>query len=75
MKLRSLLLKLAGGVEKERFEHCLLIVKSFETELPKLQRENRELKTKVKDLKLKERKDRMSSDSPKLTLKSISTRR
>ena len=42
MKLRSLLLKLAG---------------------------------KVKDLKLKERKDRMSSDSPKLTLKSISTRR
>ena len=64
MKLRSLLLKLV-----------LRMLQSYETEVPKLQRENRELKTKVKGLKVKERKDRMSSDSPKLTLKSISTRR
>jgi len=60
MKLRSLLLKLAGGVKKERFEHCLMMLKQFEVELPKLQRENRELKTKVKDLKVKEKKWRIN---------------
>jgi len=46
MKLRSLLLKLAGGVEKERFEHCRLRLKQLETELPKLQHENRGTKNK-----------------------------
>jgi len=39
-----------------RFEHCKLVLESFEKELPKLQRENRELKTKVKDLKVKDRR-------------------
>jgi len=62
MKLRSLLLKLERkglstvcGCCNPMKRKCL----------------SSSLKTKVKDLKLKERKDRMSSDSPKLTLKSI----
>ena len=49
MKLRSLLLKLV-----------LRMLQSYETEVPKLQRENRELKTKVKDLKVKEKKWRIN---------------
>ena len=49
MKLRSLLLKLV-----------LRMLQYYETELPKLQRENRKLKTKVKDLKVKEKKWRIN---------------
>ena len=56
MRVRSLLLKLARGVEREKFEHCRLMLKSFEEELPKLHLENRQLKTQVKELKVKERR-------------------
>ena len=53
--MRGLVLKLARGVEKEKFEHCRLMLKSFEGELSKLQLENRRLKTEVKDLKARRR--------------------
>ena len=53
--MRGLVLKLVRGVEREKFEHCRLMLKSFEEELPKLQLENRRLKTEIKDLKIKRR--------------------
>ena len=53
--MRGLVLKLARGVEREKFEYCRLMLKSFEEELPKLQLENRRLKTEVRDLKVRRR--------------------
>ena len=53
--MRGLVLKLVRGVEREKFEHCRLMLKSFEGELSKLQLENRRLKTEIKDLKIKRR--------------------
>ena len=54
-RLRALLLKLADGVERERYEHLQTMKKSFEEGYEALRSENRQLKTMIKELKLQDK--------------------
>jgi len=50
--LRCLLLRLADGVEREKLELTKEVLKGAEGECSELKLENRQLKTKVKELRL-----------------------
>jgi len=50
--LRHLLLRVANGVEREKLELTKEVLKGAEGECSALKIENRQLKTKVKELKL-----------------------
>lgn len=52
-RLRSLLLRLANGVEREKLEHCKEVLKGAEGECGALKIENRQLKTRIKEVTLK----------------------
>lgn len=59
--LRTLLLKLANGIEKEKFKHCKGSLKDFEKGYEALKIENRQLKTKIKEIKLKVNNPKLNS--------------
>lgn len=50
--IRKWLLKLANGIALERYEHEKLLKENFEGGYEALKAENRQLKTKIKELKL-----------------------
>lgn len=56
MNLRKLLLRLAKGIEREKYDHMKEAKADFESGYEALKFENRLLKTKIKDLKLQSQK-------------------
>lgn len=50
--LRRLLLRVANGVPREKFENCREVLKGAEKECQVLKAENRQLKTKIKELRI-----------------------